>query len=67
MNEMNVSTGELVLGHEYQAGGAYWARFLAEIVACGLPHERFVHWATTAANLDDLLEYATHSTKQSWG
>jgi hypothetical protein len=67
MNEIKVSTGELVLGHDYQAGGAYWARFLEEIVACGLPHERYVHWATTVANLDDLLEYATHSTKQSWG
>ena len=62
-----LGTSELVLGHDYEAGRAYWARFLQDVVSRGLPHERFVRWDTTASNLDEVLEHATHSSKLSWG
>jgi len=68
MNETaRLSVGELVLGHDYHAGMAYWASFLAAVVSRGFPHERFACWDTTAPNLDELLEYATHSSRLSWG
>jgi hypothetical protein len=68
MHEMNASTTEFVLSHDFNDGGRlYWATFLNDLAARGLPHERHVHWNTTADNLDDLLEYATHSSKLAWG
>jgi hypothetical protein len=62
-----LGASELVLSHEYKAGFAYWAGFLKDVIERELPHERFVHWDTTAPGLDDLLAYATHSSKLSWG
>jgi hypothetical protein len=68
MHEMKtLGTRELVLSQEYNAGNNYWASFLGDVLARNLPHERRLHWNTTAANLDDVLVYATHSTKQLWG
>src|SRR5439155_22286210 len=68
MHEMKtLGTSELVLSHEYKAGFAYWAGFLKDVIERELPHERFVHWDTTASSLDELLVYATHSSKLSWG
>ena len=58
---------ELVLGIEYESGSAYLASYLQLVVARGLPHERRVSWETTAANIDGLLECATHSTTLGWG
>ena len=58
-----VGASELVLGHKYEAGHAYWARFMEEIVARDLPHERFVRWETTSTSLEGLLDYATHSSR----
>jgi len=62
-----LGTSELVLGYDYDAGDAYWAGYLNEIVARGLPHERFVRWQTKATNLDEVLAYATRSSRLSWG
>jgi len=62
-----LGTRELMLSQEYNAGLNYWASFLGDVLARNLPHERRLHWDTTAANLDDLLAYATHSTKQGYG
>src|SRR3954447_26583330 len=62
-----LGASELALSHEYKAGFAYWAGFLNDVIARGLPHERFVYWDSTASNLDALLAYATHSSKLSWG
>jgi Domain of unknown function (DUF5925)/ATPase family associated with various cellular activities (AAA) len=58
-----LSAKELVLGIDYEAGSAYLASYLQLIVSRGLPHERRVTWDTTAANVDGLLESATHSSK----
>ena len=63
MNEMNVGTSELVFAHTYEAGAAYYARYLEEIIARDLPHERYLHWDTTAESLDCLLDQASHSSK----
>jgi hypothetical protein len=62
-----LGASEFVLSHEYKAGFAYWAGFLKDVIELELPHERFVHWDTTASSLDELLVYATHSSKLSWG
>jgi hypothetical protein len=62
-----LGTSELVLGHAYEAGRLYWATFLSDVVSRGLPHERHIHWDTTASNLDCVREYATHSSKLTWG
>jgi len=68
MHEMQtLGTSGLVLGHEYKAGFAYWAGFLQDVIERKLPHERFAHWDATASNLDELLEYATRSSKLSYG
>jgi hypothetical protein len=60
-------TGPLVLGHDYEGGRAYWARYLMDVSGRDLPHERYVHWNTTASGLGDLLDHATHSSTLSWG
>src|SRR4051812_4116038 len=61
-----LGTSELVLGHRYEQGGhAYWARFLAGVVAQDLPHERSVRWDTTAVDLAAVIEHATHSSRDS--
>jgi ATPase family associated with various cellular activities (AAA) len=62
-----VGASELVPTLKYDAGLSYWASYLAGILARGLPHERRLHWDTTAANLDELLVYATHSSRLAWG
>jgi hypothetical protein len=62
-----LGASELVLSHEYKAGFAYWAGFLRDVIERELPHERFAHWDTTASSLDELLVYATHSSRLSWG
>ena len=62
-----LGTSELVLGHDYQAGTLYWARFLGDVVSRGLPHERFIRWDTSASSLAEVLEYTTHSSKLAWG
>ena len=68
MHETKASATEFVLSHDYNDGGrGYWATFLKDLAARGLPHERYLHWNTTADNLDDMLEYATHSSKLAWG
>jgi len=60
-------TSKLVLGHDYEGGRAYWARYLTDVAGWELPHERYARWATTESSLDGLLEYATHSSTLSWG
>src|SRR5436305_551015 len=68
MHETKASATEFVLSHDYNDGGrGYWATFLKDLAVRGLPHERYLHWNTTADNLDDMLEYATHSSKLAWG
>jgi hypothetical protein len=68
MGETKAGTTEFVLSHTYNDGGrGYWATFLKDLATRGLPHERYLYWSTTAGSLDDLLEYATHSSKLSWG
>jgi len=57
----------LALGFEYDSGSAYVAGYLQLIVSRGLPHERRVTWDTTAANVNGLLDCATHSSKLGWG
>ena len=62
-----LSAKELVLGFDYESGNAYLANYLQLIASRGLPHERRVSWDTTAANIDGLLDRATHSSKLGWG
>jgi Domain of unknown function (DUF5925)/ATPase family associated with various cellular activities (AAA) len=57
----------VVLGTDHEAGNAYLASYLQLVVALDLPHERRVAWETTAANVDGLLDCATHSSKFGWG
>jgi ATPase family associated with various cellular activities (AAA)/Domain of unknown function (DUF5925) len=61
------SVKELVLGFSYGPGSAHVANYLQLIVARGLPHERRVAWDTTAAGIDELLDCATHSSKDERG
>src|SRR4051812_12707963 len=68
MTETNLSANDLVLSHDYaEAGHAYWATFLKDVVTRGLPHERYLQWSTATTSLDDVLEYATQSSKLGWG
>lgn len=62
-----LGTKDLVLGFDYSSGSAYLASYLQLIVSRDLPHERRVSWDTTAANVDGVLECATHSTRFAWG
>jgi Domain of unknown function (DUF5925)/ATPase family associated with various cellular activities (AAA) len=65
---MTLDTSELELAHPVcEAGRHYWATYLKDVVARDLPHERYLQWNTTATSLDHVLEYATHSSKLSWG
>jgi len=63
----SAGASELVLGHDYEGGRGYWARYLMDVASRDLPHERNVHWNTTQASLDSLLEHATHSSALAWG
>jgi hypothetical protein len=59
-----LSTKDVVLGFEYSAGEGYVAAYLQHVASHCLAHERYVHWDTSAANLDGVLDCATHSSKR---